>query len=79
MREIKIGKKYKHFKGHIYEVIAIAKDSETTEDVVVYRNVNSNEYWVRPYMEFNSEVDHKKYPDVKQIFRFEEVDEINVK
>ena len=72
-REIKIGKKYKHFKGTIYEVILLAKDSETLEDVVVYTNGENN--WVRPKEMFLSEVDYNKYPDVKQKYRFEEIKE----
>ena len=34
MREIKVGKIYKHFKGHVYEIVAIAKDSDSLEEVV---------------------------------------------
>ena len=75
MREIKIGKKYKHFKGMEVLVEIIAKDSETLEPVVVYKHNGTNEYWARPYDMFNSEVDHNKYPDVEQKYRFEEVDE----
>lgn len=75
MREIKIGKKYRHFKGHLVKVEILAKDSETEEMMVVYRHINNNEYWVRPYAMFNSEVDHIKYPMVEQKYRFEEVDD----
>ena len=39
--------------------------------MVVYKHLDNNEYWVRPYTEFSSEVDHDKYPDVKQKYRFE--------
>ena len=75
MREIKIGKKYRHFKGMEVIVEIIAKDSETLEPVVVYKHNGTDEYWARPYDMFNSEVDHEKYPDVEQKYRFEEVDE----
>ena len=74
MREIKIGKKYRHFKGHIVLVEIISKDSETLGRVVIYKHLGKNEYWARPYDMFNSEVDHKKYPEVKQKYRFEEID-----
>ena len=74
MRKIKVGKKYKHFKGKEVLVEIIAKDSETLEPVVVYKHIKTDEYWVRPYDMFNSEVDHKKYPDIEQKYRFEEID-----
>lgn len=73
MREVKKGQIYRHFKGNIYEVVAIAKDSETLEKKVVYKY--DNEYWVRSYDMFLSEVDHKKYPEVKQKYRFELIKE----
>ncbi len=73
MREIKIGKTYRHFKGDLVIVEHIAKDSETLEKVVVYKHLGSNEYWVRNYDMFNSEVDKQKYPNVTQKYRFEEV------
>jgi hypothetical protein len=81
MREIQIGKKYKHFKGNIYTVIDIVLDSETNnldepKKVVIYQaEYGEHLKWARPYDMFNSEVDHVKYPDVKQKYRFEEVDE----
>lgn len=74
MREIKVGKKYRHFKGMEVLVEIIAKDSETLEKMVVYKHLGENEYWVRAYDMFNSEVDHQKYPDIKQKYRFEEID-----
>ncbi len=73
MREVKEGEKYRHFKGDICEIIAIAKDSEDLSPKVVYKH--KGEYWVRSYDMFLSEVDHKKYPDVKQKYRFEKIEE----
>ena len=73
MRKIKIGQKYKHFKGMEVLVIAIAKDSETLEDMVVYKHLDKDEYWVRNYDMFNSLVDKEKYPNIEQIYRFEEI------
>lgn len=71
LREVKAGQMYKHFKGTIHKVICIAKHSETGEDMVVYTHEDNNEIWARPIDMFLSEVDHEKYPDVKQKYRFE--------
>lgn len=73
MREVKVGHKYKHFKGTIMEVIAIAKHSETLEDMVIYKHLEDNTIWARPMDMFNSLVDKEKYPDVTQEYRFEEI------
>lgn len=72
-RKIKINKLYRHFKGGLYRVIAIGKDSETEVDVVIYKNKDTSEVWVRPLEMFNSKVDKVKYPDVTQEYRFQEV------
>lgn len=80
-RVIKIGKTYRHFKGNMYKVLDIVYDSEDSNDneykkVVIYQALYGDRLkWARPYEMFNSEVDHKKYPDIKQKYRFEEVDE----
>ena len=77
-REIKIGGTYHHFKGFIAKVITVAKHTETGESLVVYecngKAVNSNHedgIYARPIDMFLSEVDHTKYPDVGQKYRFE--------
>lgn len=76
MREIKIHGIYRHFKGMYYLVEDIAKDSETLELMVVYRMLYGDKgLFVRPLDMFLSEVDHEKYPDVKQKYRFEECEE----
>lgn len=72
-RNVKINSLYKHFKGHIYKVIAIAKDCEDESLKVVYQNIETKEIWLRDYDEFISLVDKKKYPEAKQKYRFEEV------
>ncbi len=72
MRTIKIHGIYKHFKGNYYLVEEIVKDSETCEDMVVYRKLyGDGSCWVRPLKMFLEEVDHQKYPNVKQKYRFE--------
>jgi len=71
--KVEIGETYKHFKGHIYKVIAIAKNTETLEDMVIYENVETKETWARPYEMFTSKVDKEKYPEIQQEYRFEKI------
>jgi len=72
MREVLIGRIYRHFKGDYYLVEAIAKDSERGEDVVVYRKLyEDGALWVRPKAMFLEEIDREKYPNVKEKYRFE--------
>lgn len=74
-RIIIIGKTYKHFKGELYKVLFIARDSETNQEVVVYEALYGNHIiWTRPYDMFNSLVEKEKYPESDQTYRFELVD-----
>lgn len=78
-RKIKIGKVYRHFKGNLYRVMAIATHSETQEPMVVYQRMYGDYgIFVRPYGMFASKVDKEKYPDAKQEYRFELFDERKV-
>ena len=55
--DIKLGK-YRHFKGNEYEVIAIARHSETCEEMVVYKALyGDGGMWVRPANMWNEEVE----------------------
>lgn len=72
VREIKLKRVYKHFKGDYYLLEDIAKDSETEEDMVIYRKLyGDGSLWVRPLKMFLEPVDKAKYPDCEQMFRFE--------
>ena len=72
MNELKINGIYKHFKGNYYLVEGIVIDSETKEEMVLYRALYEKCLrYVRPKDMFLSEVDHEKYPNVEQKYRFE--------
>lgn len=72
MNDILPGRIYRHFKGDYYLVEALAKDSETGGEMVVYRKLyGDGGLWVRPLAMFASPVDRKKYPQTNQEFRFQ--------
>ena len=65
MDEIKKGK-YRHYKGNFYEVIGIAKNSETKEELVIYHSLKDNVLWARPKGMFLEKI----IVDEKEILRF---------
>ena len=74
-RQVKGGELYRHFKGQLVRVIAVAQDTENVGSYsVVYYKVGDGRVWCRPYDMFISEVDHEKYPNIKQKYRFEKID-----
>ena len=83
MREFAPGDIIQHFKRetvdqnsmqYLYEFIGVATHSETRDRVVVYRALYGEKgLFVRPYEMFMEEVDHVKYPEIRQKYRFEKI------
>lgn len=70
MREVRTGEFYRHFKGNVYKVIAVAKDCEDLSEVVVYQNIDKGDIWTRPLDNFTEDVTR----DGKTFRRFEKID-----
>ena len=81
MRKFASGDIIQHFKSetvdqtsmqYLYEYIGVAMHSETRDRMIVYRALYGDKgLFVRPYEMFMEEVDHEKYPKIRQKYRFE--------
>lgn len=81
MRDIEVGRIYRHFKGSTNYIRHIAENTETGELMVVYSKIDlesksglgalKNKVYVRPYAMFIDKVDKEKYPNITQEYRFE--------
>lgn len=80
MRKLEVNRIYKHFKGDYYIVLGTGINSETLEEYVIYRALyGEGKVYLREINNFLSEVDHEKYPNVKQKYRLElqEIESVN--
>lgn len=80
MKQVKIGKIYRHFKGNYYFIQDVALDSETKERIVIYRPIydrNDSQIWVRRETMFLEEIDQTRKDNITgQKYRFEMVEEL---
>ena len=68
MNEIRPGR-YRHFKGNEYEVLGVAKHSETLEPMVVYRSLyGEGGLWVRPLSMWDEHVDREDYSGPRFVY-----------
>ena len=61
MQEITVGKKYRHYKGTIYKIIALGRHSETMEEMVIYQSQANGDVWARPKAMWSEKIDNKTF------------------
>lgn len=71
--EIEIGGIYQHFKGKHSLVLGLGTYSQTNEEVVIYKGLESKEIYVRPVKDFCEEVENREDNVMKQKHRFEKI------
>lgn len=75
-RKVIVGRYYRHFKfGKLVKVLGVSQDTENPGAYSVVYCCADGKIWHRPYSMFVSEVDREKYPDAKQKYRFELVED----
>lgn len=83
MAEAKVGQRYRHKKGGLYEVTGLGKHSETHEDVVIYKSLDYGTTWVRPKDIFESPgrfefEEEDSYDVIRRVAReLDQLDELN--
>ena len=87
MRSFQPGDIVQHFKRelvdptsdmYLYRIIGVGEHSETAEEVMIYQALyDDKKMYVRPLAMFMEEVDHTKYPDIKQKYRFEKLESVD--